>query len=75
VTLGTGLPQWLRFILLGHPKVNLIVTSAGQRVLVDSGYCSDASRTARLGSGAYCRLAPVDTITLAAVNTYQPGQQ
>ena len=37
-------PAWLRFLPLGFPSANLLVTTEGERVLFDSGYGSDAQR-------------------------------
>lgn len=37
-------PAWLRFLPLGFPSANLVVTTGGERVLFDSGYGSDLQR-------------------------------
>ncbi len=37
-------PAWLRFLPLGFPSANLVVTTEGERVLFDSGYGSDLPR-------------------------------
>ena len=39
-----NLPSWLKFLHLGYPSANLILTTAGERVLFDTGFASDAAR-------------------------------
>lgn len=42
---GEGaVPPWLRFLRLGFPSANVVVTTAGVRVLFDTGYGSDTPR-------------------------------
>ncbi len=38
------LPAWLRFLRPGFPSANLVLATEGTRVLVDTGYGSDAER-------------------------------
>lgn len=53
-----GAPDWLRFLPLGFPSANAVVTTRGARVLFDSGYGSDLPRMEAALAGA--GLAPGD---------------
>jgi glyoxylase-like metal-dependent hydrolase (beta-lactamase superfamily II) len=59
-------PAWLRFLPLGFPSANVVVTTAGRRVLFDSGYGSDADRLFEALAGAG---APAGSLDLV-VNTH-----
>ncbi|WP_217912742.1 MBL fold metallo-hydrolase [Miltoncostaea marina] len=60
------LPPWLRMLRIGYPSANVVVTTAGRRVLFDSGYGSDAGRLpAALAQAG----APADALELV-VNTH-----
>jgi glyoxylase-like metal-dependent hydrolase (beta-lactamase superfamily II) len=58
VTVADHLPPWLRPLPLGFPSANLVVATEGARVLVDSGYGSDADRL--IGALGGAGLAPGD---------------
>ena len=45
-------PPWLRVLALGYPSANAVVAVRGARVLVDSGFGSDATRLVRALAGA-----------------------
>jgi hydroxyacylglutathione hydrolase len=45
-------PDWLRFLPLGFPSANAIVTTRGARVLFDTGYGSDLPRLEQALAGA-----------------------
>lgn len=45
-TQSAELPAWLRFVSLGYPSSNVVVSSDEPRVLFDAGFGSDAGRMA-----------------------------
>lgn len=59
-------PAWLRFLPLGFPSANVIVTTDGQRVLFDSGYGSDTQRLLTALDAAGAPVAGLDLV----VNTH-----
>ncbi|MGD9571352.1 MAG: MBL fold metallo-hydrolase [Thermoleophilia bacterium] len=59
-------PGWLRFLPLGFPSANVVVTTRGARVLVDTGYGSDVPR---LEAALAAAGAPAEGLGLV-VNTH-----
>ena len=55
-------PTWLRFLPLGFPSANVIVTTDGRRVLFDSGYGSDTRRLLAALDAAGAPAASLDLI-------------
>lgn len=62
----SDLPPWLRFLRMGFPSANLVLATAGERVLFDSGYGSDVDRLLPALAEAG---APADALGLV-VNTH-----
>ena len=60
------LPAWLRSLRPGFPSANLILATEGARVLVDTGYGSDAERVLAALAGAGVSPGDLDLV----VNTH-----